>query len=58
MIVIIWHVLSEPGTEFHDLGRDFYETRINPERRARNHIAQLEALGYTATAERQLPDAA
>jgi transposase len=58
VLVIIWHLLADPGAEFHDLGRDFYETRINPERRARNHIAQLEALGYTVTAERQLPDAA
>jgi len=58
VLVIVWHLLSDLGTEFHDLGRDFYETRINPERRARNHIAQLEALGYTVTAERQLPDTA
>ena len=59
ILVVIWHLFSEPDSQFHDLGPDFYDTRINPERRARNHIAQLEALGYTVTAERtQLPQAA
>jgi transposase len=51
-LVIIWHLLSDAGTGFQDLGADFYDTRINPERRARNHIRQLEALGYAVTAER------
>ena len=30
-------------------GSGFYDTRINPERRKRNHIRQLEALGYKVT---------
>jgi putative transposase len=34
---------------FHDLGAGFYHTRINPERAKRNHIRQLEALGYKVT---------
>jgi hypothetical protein len=32
-----------------DLGSDFYATRIDPERRKRSHIRQLEALGYIVT---------
>ena len=51
MLVIIWHLLADPGTRYADLGSDFYDTRINPERRKRNHIRQLEALGYTVTLE-------
>jgi hypothetical protein len=47
--VVIWHLLSDPDTRFHDLGSDFYETRIDPERRKRNHVRQLEALGFTVT---------
>jgi transposase len=59
VLVVIWHLLSNPDTAFHDLGPDFYDTRINPERRARGHVRQLEALGYTVTLERdQLPAAA
>jgi transposase len=51
MLVIIWHLLADPGTCYSDLGSDFYRTRINPERRKRNHIRQLEALGYKVTLE-------
>ncbi len=49
ILVIIWHLLSDPDARFYDLGPDFYATRIDPERRKRNHIRQLEALGYTVT---------
>jgi len=31
--------------QFHDLGPDFYATRIDPDRRKRNHIRPLGALG-------------
>lgn len=58
-LVVIWHLLSDTDASFHDLGVDFYDSRINPERRARNHVAQLEALGYTVAIERpHLPAAA
>jgi len=51
MLVIIWHLLAGPGTPYAELGSDSYDTRINPERRKRNHIRQLEALGYKVTLE-------
>ena len=31
--------------------REFYDTRIGPERKKRNHVRQLEALGYKVTLE-------
>ncbi len=49
ILTIVWHLLADPATRFTDLGSDFYDTRVNPERRKRNHIRQLEALGYTVT---------
>jgi transposase len=49
ILVIIWHLLSDPEARFHDLGSGYYDTRINPERKKRNHIRQLEALGYQVT---------
>jgi transposase len=49
ILVIIWHPLSDPATQFCDLGSGFYASRIDPDRRKRNHIRQLEALGYTVT---------
>ena len=49
ILVIAWHLLSDPSARFHDLGPGHYAARIDPERRKRNHIRQLEALGYTVT---------
>jgi transposase len=51
ILVIVWHLLSDPGARFHDLGPEFYDNRIGPERKKRNHIRQLEALGYKVTLE-------
>jgi hypothetical protein len=45
------HLLADAEACYTDLGSDFYNTRINPEHRKRNHIRQLEALGYTVTLE-------
>jgi len=51
ILVIVWHLLSDPDARYHDLGSDFFDKRINPERRKRAHIHQLEALGYKVTVE-------
>ena len=51
ILVIIWHLLADPTARFRDLGSDYHTTRINTERRVRNHIAQLTALGYHVTVE-------
>jgi transposase len=51
VLVIVWHLLANPDARFHDLGPDFYDTRIGPDRKKRNHIRQLEALGYKVTLE-------
>lgn len=50
-LVIIWHLLADPNARFIDLGPDFYNNRIDPERRKRAHIHQLEALGFKVTIE-------
>jgi transposase len=51
ILVIVWHLLADPTARFHDLGPGFYDTQINAERRKRNHVRQLEALGYRVTLE-------
>jgi len=51
ILVIIWHLLSEPGARYADLGSDYFDTRVNPDRRKRAHVRQLEALGYKVTLE-------
>jgi transposase len=52
ILVIIWHLLSDPHARYTDLGPDFYASRTDPNRRRRNHVRQLEALGYTVILER------
>jgi transposase len=44
ILTIVWHLLSDPEARFEDLGADYYDTRINPERRARNLATALEAV--------------
>jgi transposase len=51
ILVIIWHLLSNPDTHFTDLGSGFYDQHHSPDRKKRNHIRQLEALGYKVTLE-------
>jgi transposase len=49
ILVIIWHLLQNPQTRFHDLGADHFSRHTNPDARKHNHIRQLEALGYNVT---------
>jgi transposase len=51
ILIIAWHLLSDPGARFHDLGPDFYDKRISASRQTRTHVAGLEALGYKVTLE-------
>jgi transposase len=51
ILVIVWHLLSDPEARFHDLGADFFDKRRGPERIKQSHIRQLEALGYKVTVE-------
>ena len=49
-LVIVWHLLSlNPGQRYRDLGSDYFTNRIDRERRTRNHVRQLQALGYQVT---------
>ncbi len=49
ILVIVWHLLADPAARYHDLGADYYASRIDKNRKTRNHVRQLEALGYTVT---------
>jgi transposase len=49
ILIIIWHLLTDADTSFNDLGPDFYNNRTSATRQTRNHVAQLEALGYQVT---------
>jgi transposase len=49
ILVIVWHLLTDPFARFCDLGPDYHNSLINTERRMRNHVAQLTAMGYHVT---------
>jgi transposase len=51
ILIIIWHLLSDETASYHDLGSDHYTRHTNPDTKKRNHIRQLEALGYKVTLE-------
>jgi transposase len=51
ILVIVWQLLFDPTARFRDLGSNYHASRINIERRMRNHIAQLAAMGYRVTLE-------
>ena len=49
ILVIIWHLLANPDADYQDLGANFYDSRIDKDRRKRQLIQQLEALGLQVT---------
>ena len=49
ILVIVWHLLADRTARFIDLGPDFYDRRINNDRRARDLVRQLQALGHQVT---------
>jgi len=50
LIVIIWHILAT-GKPYHELGADYFTSRLDPEREARRLLAKLEAPGLRVTVE-------
>jgi transposase len=47
ILVIIWNLLTNPAACYRDLGAGYYASRTDKGKKVRNHIRQLEALGYT-----------
>ena len=46
--MIVYHVIAT-GQPYPDLGADYFTTRVDPERRARQLTRQLADLGYQVT---------
>ena len=49
ILVIIWHLLADPAARFTDLGPGYYQARTDTDRKLRNHIRQIQALGFDVT---------
>jgi hypothetical protein len=52
ILIIIWHLLADPAARFTDLGYDYYQARTDTDRKLRNHIRQIQALGFDVTLTR------
>lgn len=48
IVVIIYHLLDQ-GVDYTDLGGDYFTRRVDPERRTRRLVEQLQALGHDVT---------
>jgi transposase len=44
ILVIIWHLLTNPQARFTDLGYGYYQARTDKDKKIKNHIRQIEAL--------------
>ena len=42
-------LLADPTARFHDLGADYHASRIDRDRKTRNLVHQLQALGHKVT---------
>jgi len=45
ILVIIWHLLSDPGARFAGLGPGWHDSSADRDRKIRAHVRQLQALG-------------
>ena len=48
-MIIVWHLLNDPAARYRDLGPDWHASRINRDKKIRNHLRGLQALGVTVT---------
>ncbi len=57
IMIIVWHLLSDPQARYRDLGPDFYASHISRDKKIRNHLRGLQALGLTVTITADQPAA-
>ncbi|MFE7216891.1 IS110 family transposase [Streptomyces sp. NPDC057611] len=51
ILVIAWHLINDPSTSYQELGTDWHQRHLNPARRTRDLVRQLQALGHQVTLE-------
>ena len=49
ILVITWHLLNDPDARYVDLGSDYYTKRLDPDRKTRDLVRQLQALGHSVS---------
>ncbi|MET7609467.1 IS110 family transposase, partial [Streptomyces avermitilis] len=51
MLVITWHLINAPDACYQELGADWHQRHLNPARKTRDLVRQLQALGHHVTLE-------
>ena len=51
ILMIVWELLNDVEKRFVDLGPGYDESRVNRNRSTRNHVRELQALGYRVILE-------
>jgi transposase len=49
ILIIIKYLLSNPEAWYTDLGAGYYRVRLDTDQKIRNHIRQIQALGFEVT---------
>ena len=49
ILVIIWHLLSDPAARYADLGPDYVARRTDRDKKIRNHVRGLRSMGLEVT---------
>jgi len=49
IMIIVWHLLSDPAARYRDLGPDWHARHTNRDKKIRTHLQGLQALGLTVT---------
>jgi transposase len=49
ILVIVWHLIADPTAVYQDLGPDWHQRHVNPARKTRDLVHQLERLGHQVT---------
>lgn len=46
ILAIVWNLISDPTKSFFELGADYHTRRLDPQKRTRDLVRQLNALGH------------
>jgi transposase len=49
ILIIVWHLLKNPGARFVDLGSDWHARKTDRDKKISGHLRQLRALGLQVT---------
>jgi len=49
LLIVVWHLINDPDARYADLGGDWHERHLDPERKTLRLLRELRALGHDVT---------